>query len=280
MNLIAKYIFVLVLAFAPLSLLAQPGKMTYRNRLGDTAVLVNTAVKPPRVKGPPALAREFSGGIKFNSDGYGIFLDKGWLKGGEDFGSENKDKLFNVRLLEFELMERKHPKEKRTNSAPGFIGIQSNSYILGKVNNFYVAKLGYGNRRMIAGKPDPGCFSIHWVYLGGVSVGLVKPYYLRIYGEGDKKYVDSSDIETFINPNNIEGRSSFFKGFNELKVVPGLYFKTGLHFDFSSSRKTLWALEIGINGEAYTQKIQQMVLSDPKSMFLNFYAGLSFGKLK
>jgi hypothetical protein len=39
-------------------------------------------------------------------------------------------------------------------------------------------------------------------------------------------------------------------------------------------------LEIGINGEAYTQKIQQMVLSDPKSMFLNFYAGLSFGKLK
>lgn len=280
MNVTAKYILLLTFALTPFQLLAQRSKINYRNRLGDTTVLVNTAVKPPRVKGPPALTSEFSAGIKFNSDGYGIFLDKGWLKGGEDFGQENKDKLFNVRLLEFELIERKHPKEKRTNSAPGFVGIQSNSYILGKINNFYVAKLGYGNRKMIAGKPDPGCFSIHWVYLGGVAAGLVKPYYLRIYGAGDQKYVDSSDIETFINPNNIEGRSNFFKGFNELKFVPGLYFKTGLHFDFSSSRKTLWALEIGINGEAYTQKIQQMVLSDPKSMFLNFYAGLSFGKLK
>lgn len=280
MKLTAKYIFLFAVALSPFQLIAQRSKMTYRNRLGDSTVLVNTAVKPPKVKGPPALTSEFSGGLKFNTDGYGFFLAKGWLKGGENFGSENRDKLFNVRLLEFELIEHKHSKEKRSNSAPGFVGIQSNSYILGKINNFYVAKIGYGNRRMIAGKPDPGNFSVHWVYLGGLAVGLVKPYYVKIYGEGDKKYVDSSDIVEFINPNNIEGRSSFFKGFNEMKIVPGLYLKSGLHFDFSSSRKTLWALEVGINAEAYTQKIPQMILSDPKSMFLNFYAAISFGKLK
>lgn len=280
MNLTAKYIFLLLAALIPSSLFAQPSKMKYRDRLGDSTVIVNTAVKPPKVKGPPQLTSEFSGGLKIANDGYGLFLTKGWLKGGDNYGTENKDKLFNVRILEFELSERKHPKERRTSISPGFPSIQSNSYILGKINNFYMAKIGYGNRKLIAGKPEPGTFSLHWVYLGGISAGLLKPYYIKIYGEGDKKYVDSTDLPEFIDVGNIEGRSSLFKGFNEIKVVPGLYLKTGLHLDFSNKRKTLWAMEVGVNAEAYTKKIEQMVYSEPKSFFVNLYAGFSFGKLK
>lgn len=281
MKLTTKNILLLLAILLPSHLFAQRSQIKYRDRLGDSTVLVNTAVKPPRVKGPPALTSEFSGGIKINTDGYGIFLDKGWLRGGDDYGSENKDKLFNVRILEFELIERKHPKEKMSSNTPGIISFGSNSYILGKVNKFYAAKLGYGNRKLIAGKPESGTFSIHWVYLGGVSAALIKPYYLKIRGEGDVKYesADSNNL-SFISPNVIEGRASFFKGFNELKVVPGAYIKTAMHIDFSNTRKTLWAMELGVNAEFYTQKIQQMVWSDPKSIFLNFYAAFSFGKLK
>jgi hypothetical protein len=68
------------------------------------------------------------------------------------------------------------------------------------------------------------------------------------------------------------------KGFNEIKFVPGLHFKTGLHVDFATGRKSLMALELGVNGEYYTSKIQQMVGQDPKALFLNFYASLQFGK--
>jgi hypothetical protein len=278
MKLPAKYILIICIIVLPFNVLAQQSKIKYRDRLGDTTVLVNTAVKPAKIKGPKTLSSEFSGGIKINSDGYGIFLDKGWLKGGDDFGSENRDKLFNVRVLEFELSERKNPKEKLTSSSsPGVPGLSSSSYILGKINKFYTAKLGYGNRKLIAGKPEPGTFSLHWVYMGGVSVALLKPYYLQIRGGGDQKY-DSTN-ENFINPNSIEGRSSFFKGFNEMKIKPGLYLKTALHIDFSNKRKTLWAMEVGVNAEMYTQKIQEMVWSDPKSIFVNCYAAFSFGKL-
>ena len=279
MNFIAKYILIICVASLPFHLLAQQSKIKFRDRLGDTTILVNTAVKPPKVKAPKMLTSEFSGGIKINSDGYGIFLNKGWLKGGDDFGSENKDKLFNVRVLEFELSERKDSKEKLSSTgAPGIGGFSSSSYILGKINKFYTAKLGYGKRKLIAGKPEPGTFSLHWVYIGGLSMALLKPYYLQIYGEGDQKYNDSTSSK-FIDPGYIAGRSSFFKGFNEIKMVPGLYLKTALHLDFSNKRKTLWAMEVGANAEFYTKKIEQMVWKDPQSFFVNCYVAFSFGKL-
>ncbi len=276
MNIRARNIILPLALLLPAVTFAQLPKIKFRDRLGDTTKLVNTAIKPPKVKGPKALTGELSAGIRLNSDGYGIVVDKGWLKGGESYGQNNRDRFFNVRLLQFELIERKHPKEMRSNSAFG-ISFTPNSYILGKINNFYAFKIGYGQRRMIAGKPDPGNVSIHWVYLGGISAGLLKPYYLKIAGLGEVKYSDSLENE-FISPGRIEGRAPFTKGFNEIKLVPGMHLKTGLHFDFATSRKTVLALELGVNGEFYTQKIEQMVGQDPKALFFNFYASLQFGK--
>lgn len=277
MKIRAKNILFLLAILLPFGLFAQQSKIKYRDRLGDSTQVVNTAVKPPKVKGPRPLRGELSGGLRLNTDGYGIFVDKGWLKGGDEFGQKNRDKHFHVRLLQFELSERKHPKEIRSNNALGGIGLQPSSYILGKVNNFYMFKIGYGRRQMIAGKPDPGTISIHWVYLGGFSAGLVKPYYLNLQRNGETKYNDTI-VRDFISPNNIIGKAPFTKGLNELKFVPGLYAKTGLHFDFASRRKGLMALEVGASGEYYTQKIMQMVGQDPKALFLNFYASLQFGK--
>lgn len=272
----AKNILMLLVVVLPFSAMAQQPKIKFRDRLGDSTRLVNTAVKPPKVKGPKPLQGELSGGIRLNSDGYGIFVDKGWIKGGDAFGAVNRDKLFHVRLLQFELSEHKHAKEMRSSSVAGG-AFTPNSYILGKINNFYTFKVGYGRRQMIAGKPDPGNFSIHWVYLGGFSAGLLKPYYLNLYSSGETKYSEDN-ARYFVSPNNIESKAPFTKGFSELKFVPGLHVKTGLHIDFSTSRKALMALELGVNGEYYTQKIEQMVGQDPKALFLNFYASLQFGK--
>lgn len=261
----------------PATIHAQQPKIKFRDRLGDSTKVVNTAVKPPRVKGPKALRGELSGGIKLSTDGYAIFVDKGWLKGGENFGQGNRDRFFNVLVLNVELMERKHPKEIRSSGALSGISLQPGSYILGKINNFYTFKVGVGARRLIAGKPDPGTLSIHWTYVSGLALGLIKPYYLNLRSSGETKYADSISRQ-FISPENIIGRASFSKGFNEIKVVPGFYVKTGLHFDFAPGRKSIMALETGINLEYYTQKIQQMVGQDQSALFFGFYASLQFGK--
>jgi len=277
MNQLAKNIFLLMAVLLPLSVIAQPVSIPYRNRLGDSVKLVNTAIKPPRIKQPPRLRGSLGAGIQLNSNGYSLVIDKGYLRGGDAFGSINRDKFFQVRLIELEIGEIKHPKEKRANNSIPGLPFQARAYILGKVNNFYQVKLGYGRRQLIAGKPDPGTVSIHWVYLGGFAAGLLKPYYLKMYQKGEVKYSEQIGND-FITPGMIIGKAPFSKGLSEIKLVPGIYLKTGLSFDFASNRKGLIALEAGISGAYYTQEIQQMVLQDSKQFFFNFYAALHFGK--
>ncbi|MFT4061761.1 MAG: hypothetical protein QM642_05305 [Edaphocola sp.] len=250
--------------------------MKYRSRLGDTTLLVNTAVKPPAIKGPSALRGELSGGIRLNTDGYGLFVDKGWIRDNDKYGKPNKDKLFSVNMLQVELLEHKNAKEVGSSNASGGANISTSSYILGKINNFYSFKVGVGRRQLIAGKPDPGTFSLHWVNVGGFAAGLLKPYYLNIYGLGTVKYSDSI-AEDFVSPGMIESKAGFGTGLGETKFIPGIHLKSGLHVDFASGRKSLMAIEAGVNGEYYFGKIQQMVLQDPKSLFLNFYASIQFG---
>jgi len=276
MTISAKIILAALVLVVPQVLWAQPSKIKFRDRLGDSTQLVNTAEELPRIKGPEALTGELSVGIRLNTDGYGLVIDKGFIPSG-DFGQRNYDRFYHVRLITFELSEKNHAKEIKSSSGilPGIIS-SPGSYVLGKINNFYQAKLGYGIRRMIAGKPEVGNISIHWVYAGGFAAGLIKPYYLNLGGYGEVKYSDSLAPD-FVSPGLIMGKAPFSKGLDELKFVPGAFARTGLHFDFSSRRKFLLALELGTSGEIYTQKIEQMVGQDPKVYFLNFYATLHIG---
>jgi len=269
-------ILLLLLFSLPLSGWAQRHQMQYRDRLGDSVVLVNTAEEAPRTKRPAVLTSALSGGFRLNSNGWGLFMDKGFLYGNNDFGSNNRNKFFQARVIELSFSEIKHPKEIKANAALPGLPFQPGAYILGKVNNFYQANLGYGYRRLIAGKPDPGTVSIHWTYLGGFSGGLLKPYYLNIYNLGAVKY--SEDVQQeFLTPGRIMGKAGFSKGLNEIKFVPGIFLKTGLHFDFASQTKGLMALETGAYGSFYFQKVLQMVGQDPKQFFLNFYVSIQFG---
>lgn len=268
-------LFFLIFAF-PFSGFAQPSHIHFRDRLGDSIVLVNTAVKPPKTKRPQVLTSSLSGGFRINSNGWGLVVDKGFLYGNDAFGSVNRNKYFQSKIIELSFSEIKHPKEIKANSVLPGLPFQPGAYILGKINNFFQANLGYGYWKLIAGKPDQGTVSIHWVYLGGFSAGLLKPYYLDLYQLGTVKY--SKDIQTeFISPGMIMGKSGFSKGLDEIKFVPGLFFKTGLHFDFASQPKGLMALETGVSASYYFQEIEQMVGQDPKKLFLNFYVSLQFG---
>lgn len=255
---------------------AQPSNIHYRDRLGDSVILVNTAVKPPKTKKPPVLTSSLSGGFRVNSNGWGLLLDKGFLYGNDAFGASNRNKYFQSKVLELSFCEIKHPKEIKANSVLPGLPFQPGAYILGKINNFYQANLGYGYWRLIAGKPDAGTVSIHWVYLGGFSAGLLKPYYLDLYQLGTVKY--SKEIQNeFITPGMIVGKAGFSKGLNEIKFIPGIFLKSGLHFDFASRPKGLMALETGVSASYYFQEIEQMVGQDSRQLFLSFYASLQFG---
>lgn len=175
----------------------------------------------------------------------------------------------DILLWQFELSEKKNPKEyKSTNSnLDPYSGSKPTPFIFGKINNFYALKLGIGKRKMIAGKPDPGTVSIHWVYAGGLSIGMLKPYYIKVYNEPNPiKYTDNNRDE-FLSQSTIIGAAGFKEGLHEITFIPGLQAKTALHFDFAANRKTVLAIETGVNAEIYSQAIPLMVNQKATPLF-------------
>lgn len=270
------YFIIIMFSLLPLGTAAQPSKITFRDRLGDSVQLVNTAEQPLKPKKIKPLRSEWSAGFQLSTNGWGVIVDYGRYFGASTFGNQS-DRFHHVNLFQLEIGEIKHPKELR--SGGSFLGItlQPQSYILGKINNFYRVKLGYGQRRMIAGKPESGTVSIHWTYAGGLALGLVKPYYLNLVTTGPTRYTEDNEL-TFINPGYINGASGFGKGFDEIETVMGLHFRSGLHFDFANRRKLVAAAEVGVNAECYFKKIEQMVGQDSKSFFTNLYVVIQLGR--
>jgi hypothetical protein len=210
-------------------------------------------------------------GAKLNTDGYALFYELGKAKS-----------VVNTNLYWLEIGEHKHPKEEKlTNSIAGIIAI-GNPFVYGKINNFYFAKLGFGQQHIIGGKGNKNGVAVSAVYGLGFSAGLLKPYYLNVNNasnqEEDIKYDDNKAL--FLDDTQINGASGFTKGFNELKFVPGAHAKFGTRFDYGRYNDVLSAIEVGIQAEFYSQKMPIMVNTKEKRLFLNAYVSLVLGKRK
>lgn len=255
-----------------------------------TVIKSDSASKKPvpkvLVKKPKPLRTEMSLGAKMNTNGWGAYITKGWVKSDD---AKRSDQFYNLRYVELEFDEVKHPKETKTTNQ--FLGSYSNEsakpYIYGKINNFYQFNLGYGFRKMIAGKPEPRSVSVHWFYLGGLSLGLLKPYYVNANVPQDNggsgplvrktiKYED--DKQSFLDDRLIISAAGFTQGIGETKIVPGLHLKTGLHFDFAANKKTVLAIETGVSADLYTQKIEIMANQKAYPYSANVFASFQFGK--
>jgi len=257
------------------------GTTTQAQTAKDNNSLAKVPVKQPVkhvvLKKPKPLHTELSFGLRLNTDGWGIFVDKGWVKSEDRY----RDFFYDVKLLQVELDEKKVPAEiKRSNTSSSYNNEKPKPFIYGKINNFYTFKIGYGGRKMLAGKPEPGAISMHFVYVGGLSLGLLKPYYLSVSApttEPDITYSDSTK-QYFLDKRYILGSSGFGKGLGETKIIPGVHLKAAMHFDFAANKARVLALETGVNFEIYSKAIEIMANKDAKAYFLNAYLSLQFGK--
>ncbi|GAC1533712.1 MAG: hypothetical protein NVS3B15_14400 [Sediminibacterium sp.] len=213
-------------------------------------------------------------GFKFNTDGWGMFYERGKYK-----------TITKTNLWWLEFGEHKHPKEEKVptiSASQGFLVVSS--YIFGKRNNFYNLKLGFGQQLLIGGKGNKNGVAVSAIYGGGITAGLLKPYYIEIQNpnNGNKReeirYNNNDSL--FLNPAIIIGRGSLTKGINEITFVPGAHARAALRFDYGRYNEVLSAIEVGLNAEYYTQKMPILLLNKDKSFFFNAYVSLTFGKRK
>lgn len=272
-----KKLFIIVSFLGSVAVSAQqktqtPAQMEKARKKAERKEKINQMIKQEE-EGALVFNKQGSFSFKFNSDGWGMFYERGKYK-----------TVTKTNLWWIELGEHKHPKEEKvpTISASGGFLIVS-SYIYGKRNNFYNLKLGFGQQKLIGGKGNKNGVAVSAIYGGGLTAGLLKPYYIEIQNPTTNKQeqikYDNND-NLFLDPTIILGRGGLIKGFGEMKFVPGAHVRTALRFDYGRYNEVVSALEVGLNAEYYAQKMPILLLNKEKSFFFNAYVALTFGKRK
>lgn len=206
--------------------------------------------------------------VKLATDGYGLGYEFGKFK------TNRKSILFN-----FELSEKKHPKEKREGFFdPGQLRV--NYLAFGKTNTFYQARLGAAMQQVIGGKANKNGVSVSAIYGGGLALGLVKPYIIEAM-INDQGEIIQSRYPEIIDSGYLEVKAKGIAGgWNDLKIRPGAYLKTAMRFDYGRLNETVTAIEVGLSAEYYSQKISQMLYSKDKQFFFNAYLAILLGRRK
>ncbi len=208
-------------------------------------------------------------GIQLRTNGYGAFYELGKMK------SNRKTNLYRI-----DFTEIKNNKEEKLLGGSFIFG---NPYVYGKINNFYPITLGFGQQYILGQKGNKNGVAVTGLYYAGLSVGLLRPYYLNvdhpIEGEKSIKY-SVEDSALFLDQSAIISGGGFGKGWGELKVKPGAFVKAGMRFDFGRYNESVQALEIGMSVEAYASKIPIMALQKDQRLFFQGYVAFLFGRRK
>lgn len=209
-------------------------------------------------------------GIRLATDGYGINFEKGKFK------SPSRTLLF-----QFELNEKKDPKEHHISATSD--GINFSSVVPYKLNNLYEFKMAIGQQQLIGGKGNRNGVAVTALYSGGVTIGMLKPYYLDVQNQVTgattrKTYAQMASDTSSVNM--ITGASGFTVGWDNLTIKPAVNARQAMRFDYGRLNQTVAAIEVGLTEEYYFSKIPLVYLVKQHQFFFNAYVAILFGSRK
>lgn len=181
---------------------------------------------------------------------------------------------FRKKNFDFEIVGLKHPQEYRSISSSN---TSTRGYTIGKLNNVFVLRPGYGRQKEVFQKFDIGGISIRRFYTFGPSLALLKPIYYEV-GIPNTQEIRTQKFEmTYVD--NILGKASFFRGFDEISVKPGAFLKGGISFEFSKFDQVIHAIEGGAIAEGFISKLPIMATKQNYQFFLTLFISYRFGKV-
>lgn len=210
------------------------------------------------------------GGAMLHTNGWGVHITYTKNKG-----------AFKSRLFQLDIVGMKHPKEVRSFN-PYYD--DSRSYIYGKLNNFFILRPTFGKKYLKFDKIRKSGVAVGYNWRLGPSLGFTKPVYLEIgipeeggfYNYTDL-IVEKYDPDNHI-PDNIYGRASGLRGFDQLRLNPGIHASFALNFEYDPEREGIKGIEVGANVDFFPLgEIEIMAFADNKALFFNFYVALQFG---
>jgi hypothetical protein len=220
------------------------------------------------------------GGININNNGFGL---TGTLA--------KYDGAYKLWLFNADLLIVKHEKETKTWNPVN--DPNARPYFYGKQNSFYTLRAGFGRKIVVTEKlRKKNGVQVSYNWQAGPTFGFTKPVYLEIIYSSDATNPQNYlQIEKF-DPDrhyidNIYGRASGLKGFDQLKFQPGGFFKFAFAFEYSNERERLKGIETGLAIDAFAKRVPIMAIytqdsTNPKnhqfffSLYINFFFGTKY----
>lgn len=204
-----------------------------------------------------------------NEKSWALFINNNGFGG--NFRKGTRINSFRKFIWEVDMNYVRHNKEiKISNTAT-----QLNNYVYGKVNFAWDTRGGVGFQRELYRKIDKTGIAVRYFYDAGPDIILLKPIYYEVAladGTTEDQRFDKTGQQY------ITGRSSFFKGFNEISVDPGVYLKAGLSFEYSKHDNRLQALEVGAIASMFLNEFE--IMSDHQSRYLfSLFISFRWGKI-
>ncbi len=246
----------------------------------------NTVTGAPLTADDIVFRKEFAVGGMVHTNGWGVSLH---------FVRINNIKTKTVR--EYSFHDIQHPKENRRPGLSLTGQSSANSYLYGKRNHLFVLNAAWGKTRTIAEKARKSGVEVDFYYTYGVSLGLLKPYYLDIVTDivdqmpivEQVRYTDET-ADLFTN-GIIVGSSGLGYGWGEIEFHPGINARAAIQFDWANYNEFVKAIEVGVMVNAFTPSINNMVKGnfsgiylmaneDQSYYFANLYLRLKLGKRK
>lgn len=193
--------------------------------------------------------------------------------------SPYKSFIFNL-----DITEIKSEKERRqTNSAFSTPGSNPSSYIFGKRNNLYIARIGFGQKIYVSERSNTQGITVALTYQGGLTVGFLKPYYLQLIYRTDSTYYtaiepySAENQAVFLNSNNIIGAGGFRLGWDAVQIRPAAFFKSSIWLEMGADASILGALEFGAVVDAFPRSVPILALTNASPVMFHIYANFHFG---
>ena len=182
------------------------------------------------------------------------------------YGRHQRTKVYESYILEF--VDVKHPREYKVSVA----GNSSSSRIWGKKNYLTSVRLQYRREKHLFKKAYQQGVQLSFVYGGGLSIGVISPYNVRIStGIGYISVPFDPDIHTSMD---IVGDETRFYGLGSSSVALGFHAKTGLAFEFGAFKNSIVGIEVSLVAEAFTKRI--VLVPADENTFVFFSPSFSF----
>lgn len=224
-----------------------------------------------------AYKHELELGGKLNTDGWS----------GSIYYLKQSSKTENT-LWQLSFSEIKHEKQIKQQYGNNYPKLGNASpYLFGKINNLYTLQLGLGKEQLLLPTVIEGNMSINFRYSAGLSIAMLKPYYLKlVYVDYTPTEVDHIQEEKYSNTNSdkftnsgyILGASKWSRGLDEIQYIPGAFAEIAMTIEPTKNKIFIQTISIGANGAFYAKSLPIMADQQSYPWQASLFIGLSIGK--